>query len=175
MLAGTQTVTANTKRDRTSSAAAAQAVSTSLAAALEHVDRADVAAIAVSGQQHGLVALDAERAPVAPAKLWCDTEAAPQAAALSQQLPWRIPSAFTAAKLRWLQEERPEEYARVRHVLLPHDYVNFWLTGELAMEVRRAGVLCANAKVHAPEVRAWPMGVRRAGMTCARLVRLASL
>ena len=52
-----------------------------------------------------------------------------------------------APKLRWLQEERPADYERTAHVLLPHDYVNFWLTGELAMEVGR--VHCGVAIVHA--------------------------
>ena len=109
-----------------------------LGQALRDVDTEDIAAIGVSGQQHGLVALDANREPLLASKLWCDSESAPQAAELSKICPWAVPAAFTASKIRWLQEERPEAYGALRHVLLPHDYVNFWLTGELAMEVRRA-------------------------------------
>lgn len=115
-----------------------QAVEGSLDDALSSVDRSDVAALAVSGQQHGLVALDASGHVLRPAKLWCDVEATAQAEALSADFGFQVPPAFTAAKLRWLQETEPAAYEKLRHVLLPHDYINYWLTGELAMEVRAA-------------------------------------
>jgi xylulokinase len=102
------------------------------------LDRADVAALGVSGQQHGLVPLSHSGDVLANAKLWCDTEASEQAERLSERLGWRMPPAFTAAKLLWLQERCPDVYQRLAHVLLPHDYINYWLTGEMAMEVRRA-------------------------------------
>lgn len=113
-----------------------QAVEGSLEEALSSVDRSEVAALAVSGQQHGLVALDASGHVLRPAKLWCDVEATQQAEALSGEFGFHLPPAFTAAKLKWLQEAEPAVYERLRHVLLPHDYVNYWLTGELAMEAR---------------------------------------
>lgn len=114
-----------------------QAIKVAVLEALDssEVQASDIAAVAVSGQQHGLVPLSSTGAVLDNAKLWCDTEAAPQAAALSKQLGWSMPAAFTAAKLKWLQEERPSVYELLSHVLLPHDYVNYWLTGELAMEV----------------------------------------
>lgn len=112
-----------------------QAVHMSLHEALKPINRSEVRAMAVSGQQHGLVAVNARCEPVRPAKLWCDVEASKQAKQLSASFGWSMPPAFTAAKLRWLQEEEPETYDRMKYVLLPHDYMNYWLTGMLAMEV----------------------------------------
>lgn len=114
----------------------AQAVQESTAAALQTVDSALVAAVGVSGQQHGLVALDSQNRVIRPAKLWCDVEAAPQATRLSAALGHTVVSGFTAPKLMWMQDEEPQNFDRIATVLLPHDYVNFWLTGNLAMEVR---------------------------------------
>ncbi len=94
------------------------------------------AAIAVAGQQHGLVVLDAVGAVVRPAKLWNDTESAPDADALVEELgapAWAtacgsVPVAsFTITKLRWLRRCEPDRFRRVARVLLPHD----WLTGRL--------------------------------------------
>lgn len=68
-----------------------QAGRESIKAALQGVDRSQVAAMGVSGQQHGLVALDANKTVIRPAKLWCDTEAALQAECLSQQQGWKMP------------------------------------------------------------------------------------
>ncbi len=96
-------------------------------------------AISVAGQQHGMVALDAAGEVLRPAKLWNDTESAPDAGWLHRQLPdgaagWAravgsVPTAsFTATKLSWLHRSEPGAWARLAHVLLPHD----WLTGQLA-------------------------------------------
>jgi xylulokinase len=98
-----------------------------------------VAAISIAGQQHGMVALDADGQVLRPAKLWNDTESAPDAGWLRKQLAdgaagWAqavgsVPTAsFTATKLSWLHRSEPEQWARLAHVLLPHD----WLTGQLA-------------------------------------------
>lgn len=108
------------------------------------VDRARVRAIAVSGQQHGLVPLDVQSRVIRPAKLWCDTETAPQCRTLTQRVGGEkavikaignsIAAGFTASKILWLKELEPENYARLHTVLLPHDYVNYWLTGERKTE-----------------------------------------
>ena len=90
--------------------------------------------MAVSGQQHGLVTLDAAGRPVRPAKLWCDTSTAAEARELSERLGRPVPTGFTASKLLWLRRHEPQNRARVRTVLLPHDWINFRLTGERAME-----------------------------------------
>ncbi len=97
----------------------------------------DVAAVAVGGQQHGLVALDESGAVVRPALLWNDTRSARAAAELTEELGPRawaeavgsVPVAsFTVTKLRWLAEAEPHHAARVAAVALPHD----WLTWRLA-------------------------------------------
>jgi xylulokinase len=95
---------------------------------------AELAGIGVSGQQHGLVALDAAGEVVRPAKLWCDTTTAAEAAELSQQAGRAIPCGFTAPKVLWLQRREPELWARTRAVLLPHEYVNLRLCGERRAE-----------------------------------------
>jgi len=99
-----------------------------------------VAAISIGGQQHGMVALDAADVPVHPAKLWNDTESAPDAGWLLGQLggaaAWAdavgsVPvAAFTATKLSWLHRTHPDEWARIARVLLPHDYLTHRLTGD---------------------------------------------
>lgn len=95
-------------------------------------------AVSVAGQQHGLVALDADGEVVRPAPLWNDVRAAPQARELVKELggpeEWArrtgsVPTAsFTAAKLRWLADREPENAARVTTALLPHDWLT-WLLG----------------------------------------------
>ncbi|KAA2251191.1 xylulokinase [Solihabitans fulvus] len=97
-----------------------------------------VEAIAVAGQQHGLVTLDAAGAEVRPALLWNDTRSAPQARRLVGQTgpdAWArrtgsVPVAsFTVTKLAWLAEHEPANADRVASVLLPHDYLTWRLAG----------------------------------------------
>ena len=98
----------------------------------------DVAALSVAGQQHGLVALDAEGRVVRDALLWNDTRSAPAARDLIDELgaeQWArrtgsVPVAsFTATKLRWLRDAEPENAARVAAVALPHDWLTWRLLG----------------------------------------------
>jgi xylulokinase len=102
--------------------------------ASERVDASAIAAIGVSGQQHGLVVLDEHGEVVRAAKLWCDTSTADEARDLSRELGRSVPAGFTASKIVWLKRREPEHWNATRHVLLPHDWVNFRLTGVLAME-----------------------------------------
>jgi xylulokinase len=105
---------------------------------------AEVVAIGVSGQQHGFVALDAQDRVIRPAKLWCDTVTAPECAEITaalggakktqQALGNAVLPGFTAPKILWLKRHEPENFARLATVLLPHDYLNFWLTGDKFME-----------------------------------------
>lgn len=69
------------------------------------------------------------------AKLWCDTESAAEAAELSAALGTTIVPSFTATKLLWLKRHEPQLFEQLAHVLLPHDYFNWFLTGKYAMEV----------------------------------------
>lgn len=98
------------------------------------LDLARVRAIGVSGQQHGFVPLDAEHRVLRAAKLWCDTSTSEEAAELSQELGRAVPTGFTASKILWMKRKEPALFARLAHVLLPHDWVNLRLTGRLAME-----------------------------------------
>jgi xylulokinase len=95
---------------------------------------ADVRAIGVSGQQHGFVPLDAAGNVIRPAKLWCDTSTADEARELSRRLGRAIPTGFTASKVLWLARHEPANFARLRTLLLPHDWVNWKLTGRACME-----------------------------------------
>jgi len=113
-------------------------------AELEPRQRARAAAIGVSGQQHGFVPLDAEGRVLAPAKLWCDTSTQAECEEIMAALggPRRcvelagnpILAGYTASKLPWTRKHRADAYSRLASILLPHDYVNFWLTGERWME-----------------------------------------
>lgn len=98
------------------------------------VEPARVVGVGVSGQQHGLVVLDEADAVVRPAKLWCDTSTAAESRELSAAFGRAVPAGFTAPKILWLARHEPENWARVRSVLLPHDYLNFRLTGAKTME-----------------------------------------
>jgi xylulokinase len=102
-----------------------------------------IAAISVAGQQHGMVVLDAARRVLRPAKLWNDTESAPQAAALVERwgaqrwadVVGTVPVAsLTITKLAWLREHEPEHFEQLAHVLLPHDWLTMQLTGALVTD-----------------------------------------
>ena len=115
-----------------------------IAEVAEKIDRAQVRGIGVSGQQHGFVPLDENGDVIRPAKLWCDTSTAAECALLTKKLggtaavirkaglPF-LPG-YTAPKIFWLKRHEPANYKRLRHVLLPHDYLNFWMTGNYFME-----------------------------------------
>lgn len=105
---------------------------------------AEVRAIGVSGQQHGFVPLDRKGEVIRPAKLWCDTATAAECdqimkhvggfKATVREIGNAVLPGFTASKILWLKNNEPKNYARLASVLLPHDYLNFWLTGEKVME-----------------------------------------
>ena len=113
-------------------------------ARLEPAQRARVAAIGVSGQQHGFVPVDAAGRVLAPVKLWCDTSTQAECGQIMDALGGAgatiaaagnpILAGYTASKLPWTRRHRPQAYAALAHILLPHDYVNFWLTGEYFCE-----------------------------------------
>jgi xylulokinase len=102
-----------------------------------------VAAVAVAGQQHGLIVLDRHHQVLRPAKLWNDTESAADADRLVGQLgaaQWAdrcgsVPTAaFTVTKLAWLRRCEPDTFARIASVLLPHDWLTYRLTGALVTD-----------------------------------------
>ena len=117
---------------------------TAQALAQAGIDGQQILGIGVSGQQHGLVLLDADGQALRPAKLWCDTESTPQNERLLAELGGEqgsldrlglvIAPGYTVSKLLWTREHHPEIFERIAHVLLPHDYLNFWLTGQARAE-----------------------------------------
>jgi xylulokinase len=105
---------------------------------------AQILGIGVSGQQHGLVLLDEHGQVLRPAKLWCDTESAAENDRLLeylggesgslQRLGIAIAPGYTVSKLLWTQEQHPAIFERIDRILLPHDYLNYWLTGRCVSE-----------------------------------------
>lgn len=133
---------AKEQHPRTWRDAAAKAVRQALKSA--KAKPAEVRAIGVSGQQHGFVALDKNGQVIRPAKLWCDTVTAPECEELTRALGGpaatiaalgnAVLPGYTASKILWLKKHEPENFARLATVLLPHDYLNWWLTGRAVME-----------------------------------------
>src|SRR5712691_7212862 len=81
---------------------------------------------------------------IRPAKLWCDTSTAPECEEITRKLGGLKPTiralgnavlpGFTASKILWLKKYEPKNYYQLATVLLPHDYLNYWLTGQRTME-----------------------------------------
>ena len=127
--------------------------------------RSEVVGIGVSGQQHGLVLLDAANSVVRPAKLWCDTSTTAQCAELTKTLGGEAKvveltgnamlTGYTAPKILWVRQNEPQNWAETASVLLPHDYINWWLTGVKSMEYGDAsGTALLNVKT-----RSWSQPV----------------
>ncbi|MGI9202276.1 MAG: xylulokinase [Woeseiaceae bacterium] len=106
--------------------------------------RASVTAIGVSGQQHGFVPLDKSGEVQAPVKLWCDTSTGAECAAIMdafggvdaciEEVGNAIVPGYTASKVQWFKNNHPTMYQQMESIMLPHDYLNFYLTGERCME-----------------------------------------
>ena len=104
---------------------------------------ADVAAIGISYQMHGLVCVDKHGAPLRPSIIWCDSRAVPygqrafetigEERCLSHLL--NSPGNFTASKLAWVKEHEPELFAQIDKIMLPGDYIALRLTGEACTTV----------------------------------------
>ncbi len=106
--------------------------------------RKSTVAIGVSGQQHGFVPLDETGEVLAPVKLWCDTSTGAECDAITEafggidrcieEVGNPVLPGYTASKVRWLRDSHPNLYEKMATILLPHDYLNFVLTGERCME-----------------------------------------
>lgn len=129
--------------------------------------RRNIAALAVSGQQHGFVPLDKDGEILATAKLWCDTSSSAECAEIMQTVGGAqrcieiagnpILAGYTASKLPWTRKHRPQVYEELATILLPHDYLNFYLTGEKFTEVGDAsgtGWLDVRTRQWSPELLA---------------------
>ncbi len=103
------------------------------------INPADIKAIGISYQMHGLVAIDKDRNVLRDAIIWCDSRGVPYGEKAFKELGADVclprllnsPGNFTAAKLRWLKEEEPGVFERIYKVMLPGDYIAMKLTGEI--------------------------------------------
>ncbi|MCC7358325.1 MAG: xylulokinase [Anaerolineales bacterium] len=117
---------------------------------------ADVAAVGLTGQMHGLVMLDEHGQVLRPAILWNDQRTGAQCDAIRARVGRErliqltgndALTGFTAPKILWVRDNEPEVYARVRHMLLPKDYVRLRLSGAYAMDVADgAGTLLVDVR-----------------------------
>jgi xylulokinase len=106
-----------------------------------------ISCVGFSGQMHGAVMLDAAGEVVRPALIWCDVRTEKQCKELNERIGAErliqltcnpaLPN-FTLTKFLWVRENEPENWKRVRSVMLPKDYVRFRLTGERAIDVADA-------------------------------------
>lgn len=103
-----------------------------------------VRGIGLSGQMHGATLIDASGKVLRPCILWNDTRAAAEAKSLDEARVMRAVTGnivfpgFTAPKLLWLAEHEPDVFEKVHKVLLPKDYLRYWLTGELVSDMSDA-------------------------------------
>jgi len=123
-----------------------KALKISLTMALKEaqIDTRDIVSMGVSAQQHGFIALDKKGFPIRPAKLWNDTSTAIETEELIarmggqkqyiQKLGIGLAVGFTASKILWLKKHEPENFKKLDSILLPHNYLNFVLTGKRHME-----------------------------------------
>ena len=104
---------------------------------------ADVEAIGISYQMHGLVCVGKDMEPLRPAIIWCDSRAVPYGrqafASLGEEWCLRhllnSPGNFTAAKLAWVKENEPEVYGKIHKIMLPGDYIALKFSGEAVTTV----------------------------------------
>ncbi|MEL6803914.1 MAG: FGGY family carbohydrate kinase, partial [Bacteroidota bacterium] len=95
--------------------------------------------VGIAYQMHGLVLVDDQLRPVRPAIIWCDSRARHYGEQAFKSLGEKTcldhclnnPGNFTAAKLKWVAELEPENYARAKHMLLPGDYIALKLSGQV--------------------------------------------
>ncbi|MBN1555751.1 MAG: xylulokinase [Phycisphaerae bacterium] len=121
---------------------------------------ASIVALGLSGQMHGLVITDAAGKPLRPSLIWNDQRTASQAAAIEKKVGGRSKlislvgnaamTSFTLTKLLWVRDHEPKTYDRIRHFLLPKDYIRLKLTGEYVGEVSdMSGTLMLDQKKRA--------------------------
>ncbi len=106
--------------------------------------RSRIEAVSVSGQQHGFVPVSKDGEVLYNVKLWCDTSTAAECREIEEAYGGRekiastlgnpILPGYTASKILWFRKNHPDLYGRMAHVMLPHDYLNYYLSGRVVME-----------------------------------------
>jgi xylulokinase len=122
----------------------------------EKIDRSKVAGVGVGGQMHGLVVLDENDEVIRPAILWNDGRTAKETDYLNNEIgkpqlsEWTGNIAFagfTAPKLLWMRENEPENFKKIKKIMLPKDYIVYVLTGVHSTDVSDAsGMLLMDVK-----------------------------
>jgi len=108
-----------------------------------HIDSADIKAIGISYQMHGLVCVDKQQRVIRPSIIWCDSRAVSYGNRAFQELGkeqcfthlLNSPGNFTASKLAWVKENEPENFSRIDKIMLPGDYIAMKLSGEVCTTV----------------------------------------
>ncbi|MDR2467839.1 MAG: xylulokinase [Spirochaetaceae bacterium] len=113
-------------------------------ASFSAAEKSGIRAIGISGHQHGLVPLDASGEPLYNVKLWNDTSTAEECLLLTQaaggddavinEICNLMLPGFTAPKILWLKRHKPDAFAKLHYIMLPHDYLNWLFTGEYKAE-----------------------------------------
>ena len=144
----------------------------------EHVDKSQIRGIGCGGQMHGLVALDENDAVIRPAILWNDGRTAEETDWLNTEVGKDVLSGrtaniafagFTAPKLLWMKKHEPENFARIRRIMLPKDYINYRLTGVHATDYSDASGMLLLDVAH----KCWsPEMLELCGVTEAQMPRL---
>ena len=123
-----------------------EALGKALTSALQdsRIEPKDIVSLGVSAQQHGFVPLDEKGDPIRWAKLWNDTSTIAETEFIIKKLGGKkrvieklgnnLAVGYTASKILWLKRKEPQNYARLKTILLPHNFINFALTGRQAME-----------------------------------------
>jgi xylulokinase len=121
-----------------------EATSRALRDVVAKVGADNIAAIGLTGQMHGLTSLDEHGKPLRPAILWNDQRSGAQCEAITQKVGAEklyqhigsiLLAGFTAPKIMWLRENEPDVYAKIKHVLLPKDYIRYRLSGAYVADV----------------------------------------
>ena len=111
------------------------------------IDPSDIKGVGMSGQMHGLVMLDENGEVLMNSIIWCDQRTAKECEEITEKVGADRMIAitanpaltgFTASKILWVRNNKPEIYAKCRHILLPKDYIRYKLTGEFATDVSDA-------------------------------------
>ena len=111
------------------------------------VNNSEIIGIGLSGQMHGLVMLDENNEVIRKSIIWCDQRTAKEVDEMNEKVGREklieitanpALTGWTAAKILWVKNNEPENYAKCRHIILPKDYIRFKLTGEFATEVSDA-------------------------------------
>lgn len=121
------------------------------------IDKSSLAGFSLTGQMHSLVILDENYDVIRPAILWNDTRTKKQCEQIYEKtgglknlinmVANPALEGFTAPKILWVKENEPSNYKKIRHVLLPKDYIRYKLTGEIKSEVSdNAGTLLFDVK-----------------------------